>query len=45
VRRHQGDAFDIRAFHDAVLDGGAMPMTVLQAQVARRFGLPAGAAP
>ena len=45
VRRHQGDAFDIRAFHDAVLDGGAMPMTVLQAQVARRFGLPADAAP
>ena len=24
-----GEKFDIRAFHDEVLDGGALPLTVL----------------
>ncbi len=28
-----GDAFDIRAFHDRVLGNGALPLTVLEAQV------------
>jgi uncharacterized protein (DUF885 family) len=30
-----GDKFDIRAFHDTVLGGGALPMPVLQAKVRR----------
>jgi uncharacterized protein (DUF885 family) len=33
----QGDAFDIKAFHDAVLDSGPMPLGLLDAQVARRL--------
>ncbi|MFO0452845.1 MAG: DUF885 domain-containing protein, partial [Pseudomonadota bacterium] len=45
VRTRHGEAFDIRAFHDAVLDGGAMPMTVLQEHVSRVLDLPPGAAP
>ena len=28
-----GDAFDIRAFHDTVLGGGALPLSVLEARV------------
>ncbi len=28
-----GEAFDIRAFHDTVLGNGALPLTVLEAQV------------
>lgn len=30
-----GDKFDIKAFHDEVLVGGAMPMTVLDARIKR----------
>ena len=28
-----GDKFDIRAFHDEVLDGGALPMDVLKERI------------
>src|SRR5580692_1403898 len=28
-----GAKFDVRKFHDAVLDGGALPLSVLQVQV------------
>lgn len=28
-----GDKFDIRAFHDTILGGGALPMTILERQV------------
>lgn len=30
MRTAQGDAFDIKAYHDLVLDNGAMPLTVLE---------------
>jgi uncharacterized protein (DUF885 family) len=30
-----GPRFDIRAFHDTILGGGAMPLTVLEARVDR----------
>jgi uncharacterized protein (DUF885 family) len=30
-----GEAFDIRAFHDTILGGGAMPLTLLEARVDR----------
>ncbi len=30
-----GDAFDIRAFHDAVLDSGALPLPVLESKIDR----------
>ena len=33
-----GDAFDIRDFHDEVLRHGALPLDLLGALVARRFG-------
>lgn len=33
MREVQGDGFDIREFHDLVLDNGALPLTVLEAQV------------
>ncbi|MCU0505228.1 MAG: DUF885 domain-containing protein [Chloroflexi bacterium] len=32
-----GTAFDIRAFHDAVLDGGALPLATLREVVTERF--------
>ena len=28
-----GERFDLRRFHNAVIDGGAIPLTVLEAQV------------
>ncbi|MEM8766647.1 MAG: DUF885 family protein, partial [Pseudomonadota bacterium] len=28
-----GDAFDIRAFHDTVLGGGALPLAILERRV------------
>jgi uncharacterized protein (DUF885 family) len=30
-----GDKFDIRAFHDTVLGGGALPLTILEQRVDR----------
>ena len=30
-----GARFDIRAFHDTILGGGAMPLTILEARVDR----------
>ena len=30
-----GDRFDIRAFHDTVLGGGALPLTILEKRVDR----------
>lgn len=33
ARGELGEAFDIRAFHDAVLGNGALPLTVLEEQV------------
>jgi uncharacterized protein (DUF885 family) len=37
AEQRQGDAFDIKAFHDAVLDSGALPLGVLADVVARRL--------
>lgn len=33
ARRKLGDKFDLRAFHDAVLQNGALPLDVLESQV------------
>jgi uncharacterized protein (DUF885 family) len=30
-----GDRFDIRAFHDTVLGGGSMPLTMLEQRIDR----------
>ncbi|MEZ0577132.1 DUF885 family protein [Nocardioides sp. MH1] len=37
AQQRQGDRFDIKAFHDAVLDSGALPLSVLADHVARRL--------
>ncbi len=37
AEERQGEAFDIKAFHDAVLDSGAMPLGLLAEHVARRL--------
>ncbi len=37
VEARQGDAFDIKAFHDAVLDSGPMPLGLLDAVVSARL--------
>jgi uncharacterized protein (DUF885 family) len=33
-----GDKFDIRAFHDTVLGGGALPLTILEKRVLKGTG-------
>lgn len=33
AKQELGDKFDIRAFHDAVLDGGALPLDVLETRI------------
>jgi uncharacterized protein (DUF885 family) len=33
AQRKLGNRFDLRAFHDAVIDNGALPLDVLHAQV------------
>jgi uncharacterized protein (DUF885 family) len=33
AKKQLGDRFDIRAFHDEILDGGALPLDVLEARV------------
>jgi len=35
ARRALGDRFELRAFHDAVLRGGALPLDLLEEQVDR----------
>ncbi|WP_270887000.1 DUF885 domain-containing protein [Pedococcus sp. 5OH_020] len=37
ARDRQGDRFDIKAFHNAVLDGGSLPLTVLDDVVRARL--------
>jgi len=37
AKARQGDRFDLKAFHDAVLDSGAMPLSLLEKQVASRL--------
>jgi uncharacterized protein (DUF885 family) len=37
AQARQGDRFDIKAFHDAVLDSGALPLALLDKQVAARL--------
>lgn len=33
ARTSLGDKFDIRGFHDTVLSGGALPLSILDARV------------
>ena len=42
VEERQGDGFDIKAFHDAVLDSGPMPLGLLDEVVSRRLFPPRG---
>jgi uncharacterized protein (DUF885 family) len=44
AERSLGDRFDERKFHDAVLADGALPLDVLDAQVARKLNLPTNTA-
>jgi uncharacterized protein (DUF885 family) len=37
AEQRQGDAFDIRAFHDAILDSGPMPLGLLDQVVTARL--------
>ncbi|HGG57296.1 MAG TPA: DUF885 domain-containing protein, partial [Nannocystis exedens] len=36
-----GDAFDLKAFHDAILSGGPMPLPILEERLRRELGLAA----
>jgi len=40
ARDRLGERFDIRAFHDAVLEGGALPLPALREAVERRLSAP-----
>lgn len=40
-----GERFDIRAFHDRVLDGGSLPLDVLEARIDGWIATPRAAAP
>jgi uncharacterized protein (DUF885 family) len=44
ARRELGDKFEIKAFHDAVLDQGALPLDVLEEKINRWIGSQKGAA-
>lgn len=35
ARERQGDRFDIRAFHDRVLEDGAVPLMMLRQKIER----------
>jgi len=35
ARTAMGDAFDIRAFHDRILEDGAVPLVMLRAKIER----------
>jgi uncharacterized protein (DUF885 family) len=37
AEQRQGDRFDVRRFHSAVLDGGSLPLGVLDRVVAARL--------
>ncbi len=37
AQERQGEAFEVSAFHDAVLDSGSMPLTVLEQVVETRL--------
>ena len=37
AKQRQGDAFDIKAFHDAVLESGSLPLPVLDEVVRARL--------
>jgi uncharacterized protein (DUF885 family) len=44
AKRRAGDRYDVRAFHDAVLGSGALPLTALQDVVRQAFPAPDGGA-
>ena len=35
AKKQLGDKFDLRAFHDQVLDAGALPLNVLETRIDR----------
>ena len=42
LEKKLGTKFDVRKFHDAVLENGAVPLSVLQARMKRWMGEQAG---